>query len=283
MVHLLVVTHQFDLFLQRSPRHGGEVVSFYMLYPLLQALAHKGVTWKVVAGPARTAADAAILHVDSTFVDAEYLTLDGLVPCPINFGATDISKRNVSGALLGRNTHWNGPVVVKTNRNVMGKLEAVHNRRAHAHGYPIPHPDLAHPQSYRLFENIYQVAEEIWDDPDLVVERFVPERDPLGFAVRNWSFAGEREICTRNVARGWIVKGVSEHVDSRPVPVPDEMRAERTRLGFDYGNFDFVVHDGEPILLDASRTPGAPAELWEWTANIAADFADGLLAMIRTC
>jgi len=43
-----------------------------------------------------------------------------------------------------------------------------------------------------------------------------------------------------------------------PVAVPDELRAERSRLGFDYGKFDFVVHEGRAILLDANRTPSAP-------------------------
>jgi hypothetical protein len=29
----------------------------------------------------------------------------------------------------------------------------------------------------------------------------------------------------------------------------------REALGFDYGKFDYVEHDGEPILLDANKTP----------------------------
>jgi hypothetical protein len=40
--------------------------------------------------------------------------------------------------------------------------------------------------------------------------------------------------------------------------VPEALRAERARLGFDYGKFDFVVVDGEAVLLDANRTPSAP-------------------------
>jgi hypothetical protein len=42
------------------------------------------------------------------------------------------------------------------------------------------------------------------------------------------------------------------------VPVPDFLRAERERLGFDYGKFDFVIHDGQAVLLDANKTPGPP-------------------------
>jgi hypothetical protein len=59
-----------------------------------------------------------------------------------------------------------------------------------------------------------------------------------------------------------------------PVPVPDELRAERQRLGFDYGKFDFVVRDDRPILFDANRTPSSPpppvtAELTASNANLA--------------
>jgi hypothetical protein len=45
-----------------------------------------------------------------------------------------------------------------------------------------------------------------------------------------------------------------------PCGVPDEIRAERERLGFDFGKFDFVIHDGRPILLDANKTPSTPAD-----------------------
>jgi len=31
----------------------------------------------------------------------------------------------------------------------------------------------------------------------------------------------------------------------------------RRKLGFDYGKFDYVVHEGRAHLLDANRTPGA--------------------------
>jgi hypothetical protein len=31
----------------------------------------------------------------------------------------------------------------------------------------------------------------------------------------------------------------------------------RKRLNFDYGKFDYVVHDGQPVLLDANKTTGA--------------------------
>ena len=28
------------------------------------------------------------------------------------------------------------------------------------------------------------------------------------------------------------------------------------RMKFDYGKFDYVMHEGKPVLLDANKTPG---------------------------
>ena len=48
-----------------------------------------------------------------------------------------------------------------------------------------------------------------------------------------------------------------------PVEVPEEIRAQRRRLGFDFGKFDYVKSGGRFVLLDANRTPGMPARLLE--------------------
>ena len=48
-------------------------------------------------------------------------------------------------------------------------------------------------------------------------------------------------------------------ISQRRVPpnfdVPPALRRRRAELGFDFGKFDYVVQDGEPVLLDANRTP----------------------------
>jgi len=36
---------------------------------------------------------------------------------------------------------------------------------------------------------------------------------------------------------------------------PSEIEALRERMGFDYGKFDYVIHEGRVILLDANKTP----------------------------
>jgi hypothetical protein len=285
MSEFVVLIHEFDRFAWRAGAEAGsssEIASYYMLYPLLRQLQRRGHVCRVATGARPVQGDVAILHVDATFVDAGYVELGALYPKTINFRATDISKRNVSGALIDRDSGWAGKVVVKTNRNVMAKGEVMQNIIARDQGRAAPFPGLLEPRPYRLLPNLARVPDDVWDDSELVVERFVPEVDPDGFAVRNWTFAGEREVCTRNVSRSWIVKSVDDVIKSTDAPVPDAIRAERDRLGLDYGNCDFVIHDGEPILLDASRTPGAPRTLWPWAHEVAPDLAEGLLVLAGT-
>lgn len=274
MAHLVVITHEYDGFLLRRPETGEEF-SHYILYGVLKELEPMGHSWEVVRGLGPASGDAAILHVDCTFVDPEYQALAEAYPCAINFNAADISKRTVSGALLSRDSDWRGQVVIKSNLNMMGEVEARHNRSAKARDKPPPHPAAKAMSGYALIESAAAAPDHVWGDPDLVVERFVPETDAYGYGTRYWIFMGARERCTRNVSADWIVKGAGV-LKREPVDVPDAIRAERARLGFDYGKFDFVIHEGEPILLDAARTPAAPWALREAIRAGARDLAEGL-------
>ena len=130
-----------------------------------------------------------------------------------------------------------------------------------------------------VLPSIAAVGQAIWDDPSLVVDRFLPEPDAAGFAMRTWVFMGARERCSRHVSRDPMVKARSS-ISRMPVEVPDALRAERARLGFDYGKFDFVVHDGRPILLDANRTPGATVASGAVLRARVALLADGLHDLI---
>ena len=97
------------------------------------------------------------------------------------------------------------------------------------------------------------VPQAIWDNPGLIVERFLPERDPRGYWMRVWVFLCRQEHCTRYLGEDPLIK--SDNILAREkVAVPDALRAQRERLGFDYGKLDFVVVDGTAVLLDANRT-----------------------------
>jgi len=128
-------------------------------------------------------------------------------------------------------------------------------------------------QVYPIFASPRAVPDAMWNNPGLVVERFLPEQDERGYWMRVWIFFGDRERCGRYLGNHPIVK--SGNIFAREsAPVPPELRAERARLGFDFGKFDFVVHDGQVVLFDANRTPGQPpaamrAELTAANAELA--------------
>ncbi len=122
------------------------------------------------------------------------------------------------------------------------------------------------------------MSDAVWDDESKVVQRFLPEIDPEGYALRTWVFAGARERCTRHVSRFPIVK--ADQVVSRRLPRCLRNEAERARLGFDFGKFDFVVRQGEAILLDANRTPGLSPTLSQFIKDGARNLAEGLAALI---
>ena len=270
MARIVVITHKFDKFDRRA----------YILTGVLEEVAQRGVEIQILRGPKQLVpADLAILHVDSTEIDPGYRLLARRYPKTVNLNIGNIGKRAVSGALLTRDDAWGGPVIVKTCLNAMGAPELFHNQVAALRGKPLPHPEVAGLGEYVVHKSMHDVRAGIWSDPKWVVEKFIPESDPRGFAMRTWVFMGGRERCTRNIAPNAMIKA-ADVVVREPVDVPDELRAERSRLGFDFGKFDFVMHEGRAVLLDANPTPTAPENLSEDMRRGARNLAEGLLAFL---
>ena len=279
MATLIVIIHEFDVFRLRV-RSSGEVGSPYLLFDVLQQLEQMGHVVRITRGLQVVKGDAALLHVDSTFVEPEYLELANHYPRAINFGTGDISKRKISRLLLAKGDSWDGPVMVKSNYNNNGTIEDLHNSGAIKLGRPLPHPDLVRADSYLVLDSIDEVADDIWSNPALVVEQFVPEPDPEGgFVLRTWVFMGSRERCTRLVTADKVSKAAGV-LRFDPVEVPPQLRAERERLGFDFGKFDFVIHNGEPVLLDANRTPGVGGAVRSLMLKGARNLAEGLEGLL---
>ena len=279
MAKLVIVTHLYDVFARQLPA-DGTIVSSYLLSDVLRHLTVLGHSWVVTRGIMTVEADAALLHVDATRVGDEYLALARHYGRTINFGTNDISKRKVSSLLLEKGDGWDGRVVVKSNLNCAGAPEWRHNAGARQSGLPLPYPALRRGGPYVVLDRISDVGDEIWADDDLVVERFIPEVDEDGgYALRTWIFMGERERCTRTVNRDWIVKAAGA-IKTEPVEVPAELRAERERLKFDFGKFDFVMSEGKPILLDANRTPGTANALETLIRAGSRNLAEGLHGLL---
>jgi len=271
MTRIAIITHKFDKFPRRS----------YLLGSILKEVEQAGIEVEVTHGHRGFAkADLAILHVDATAVDPEYTALAKRYPRTINLRIRNIRKSLISDAALSRGESWDGPVIVKTELNARGAPEFYHNQVAAMRGKAAPHPQVTALRDYLLFDHARDVPQAVWSDPELLVEKFIPERDTRGFALRTWCFMGPRETCSRCVSAEPIVKG-ADVIVRELAPVPDELRERRARLGFEYGKFDFVLHEGRPVLFDANFTPTVPENLSEELSLSAKELARGLLEMIE--
>jgi len=247
----------------------------YRIWALQQEWEAQGIGVEHVWGPRpRIEADLLIPHVDLTVLPDEFRGVLDSHPRVVNRAARDCSKRRVSRNLVHPGDGWVGPVIVKTDRNHGGLPEAdaespwrgtlarvlPRMRRLLTSVAPGMHGlgSAKHldPYRYPVFPSSREVPPEAFANPHLVVERFLPEREGDRCFVRYYSFFGDRHVCLRRGAADPVVR--FDASSSTAVPVPDEIVAERRRLGLDYGKIDFVIHDGRPVLLDANPTPALP-------------------------
>jgi len=269
MARILIITHAWDDFPYRR----------FLAHDLAMRWAEAGHTVTSVAGlEGWPDADIALLHVDLSVIPAAYMEASRRYAVVLNGAVPDIRKRTVSRYLVQPDDDWNGPVIIKTDLNCGGlpemrlqQIEATQRQGKTANG---PFGAAAYEvHRYPVLDSPREVPPHIWSDPALVVEKFLPERDERGYWMRVWTFFGDRERCTRYLGPHPVVKG-GDILASEDVPVPDELRAERRRLGFDFGKFDFAIHDGKPVLFDPNRTPGdlpanAAPQLRHSNANLA--------------
>lgn len=208
-------------------------------------------------------ADVVVNHVDLTVVPEPYVRHMARYAVAINGRCTDISKRLVSRQLVGADDRWDGPVIVKTDRNYGGELEQLILRsraervwdelrvRLSRHPWRIRRTLSTH--DYAVVRSLSAVPVDVWRNPHLVVERFLPERDGDLYVLRTLALFGDRWISRRRTSVSPIIKSENavriEDVEPHP-----EAFAEARRLSLDRGRVDYVVHNGRAVVLDVNRT-----------------------------
>ena len=229
-------------------------------------------------------ADIALMHVDRTQVAPRHVPKNPASRPLLNGAVLDISKRRVSANLVTPRSPWQGPVIVKTDANHMGKPEltakakwaAEHKRvggalkllgRAVA---PKPAPQ------YTIYPAIAAVPPPVWRRSDLVVEKFLPQRHGDLFVLHSWVFFGDQGFVRTMFSKDPIIKPrntlrFEDHAD-----VPDSVRGARRRFGFDFGVIDYVLVDGEAVLLDMNKTPFVP----DYRPMPRRQLADGLYSFL---
>ena len=221
----------------------------------------------------------AILHIDASIIPDNYLEYASTFPICINKNVADITKKMVSGATIAGNANWPGPFIVKSNLNYYGIPESRMNDYAKLANKPAPFPAARINMEYTIYNTYSEIPTSVFRDQDLTVEKFIPEVEDNCYAIRHWVFCGEKEHCNRYLSESKVIKG--ENVIKKTTSeIPDALRRRREELGFDYGKFDFVIHDGQPILFDSNKTPGLPPNNGDETKRAINNLADGLDSLL---
>ncbi len=245
------------------PHDGFENVNYY-LTEMAKIWRSEGIRVTILKGPSSfVPADVAILHVDLTVVPADYQDFIRQYPLVVNGNVKNISKRHISSNLVYQGDGYKGPVIIKTNKNCHGVPERLKGslllRYLHRFGAILQRscqstlfvPDYHYP----VLDSVDQVPSLDWYNPDLVVERFLPERNEGYYCLRTWLFMGDKERNSIWYSEKPVVK-LGNAIRGEPMKdVPEELRHRRRELGFDFGKFDYAIVDGRVVLYDANWTP----------------------------
>ena len=241
----------------------------YLVYYLAEIWREQGHSVVFVFGTDELVpADIALQHIDLSVVPAAYTAFSQRYPITLNSHITDIRKSTLPGSKLGQLSGYDGPVIVKSNFNNAGQperrlakltanqgtfMERIRIKLCRAWQDRTLCFDSAH--DYQLFDSIAEVPRAYLRNPHLVVQRFLPEIENGLYHLRVYHFLGDRGNCTRITSDQPIVTGRGAIRTEQVEPHPDII-ALREQLGFDYGKFDYVMHDDKPVLLDTNKTTG---------------------------
>ncbi len=257
---------------------------------LVEVWRREGINIRVISTPFDRNADIGFMHVDLTHLPMEYRSFATKYVYCINGNIFDISKTTYSLNLVQRTSNWEGPVVVKTNLNYGGLPEL--NLRYRQPGgrlvkklikyNPWHYTNRFKSTSYPIFKNKKEAPEWTWRNRELIVERFVPEMVGNLYAIRYWIFLGDCEYVVRFCSPDPIVKAHNAVRREVLSEVPETLRKKREELQMDYGKFDFVMYQGETILLDINKTPSyRPFQVGQYPSREAQLLAQGLYSLIR--
>ncbi len=219
--------------------------------------------YEITHGPVSSIdTDLAILHINQTRISQEVLPDN---PCNspfLNGNVLDISKSSFSTLRVFPDDSWDGLVIVKSDLNCFGKPEwrnsesgffAKNRRRLAKRAWPLAR--RLPPERYPVLKSLKKVPGWVWRNPEIIVERFMPEREQGLYCLRGWVFFGKCGYTYKLYSTDPMVKTGTmmkyEFLNEPPVELVDF----RMKNGFDFGKFDFVEIDGAPILLDINKTP----------------------------
>ncbi|KAB0668545.1 hypothetical protein F6V30_15710 [Oryzomonas sagensis] len=217
-------------------------------------------------------ADIVLLHVDLSVVPDQYLAFAARYPIVLNGHIRDIRKSVVSTQLVDPRQSWTGPVIVKSNCNYGGAPEqsltpgwlTKHSRAWRTACQAVDRltgrEAITDWTKYRVYDSVKDVPSSFFKRSDVVVERFLPERENGLYHLRMFQVLGDRWTCMR-IASPHPVFKASMSVSSEEIEPHSEVYTWRKQFNLDYGKLDYLVHEGRPVLIDVNKTTGASGQV----------------------
>lgn len=214
--------------------------------------------------PAPSAAVACI-QVDLTHLPANYLWAHQLYPMCINGRAVSISRDLYSEARVQRGDDTAGPVIVKTLLNYRGLPEfrlmtrpkyRTLRRLQRRIGRRDPNRELRQRlcPEYTIHERVDLVPDRVWDNPQLIVERFVPGSTKPPISKYRHEFFLDITMTSR-LTFDEAISGPTSVFDVEFVgDPPSKVTDLRHKLDIDFGSIDYFVIAGEVTIIDANKT-----------------------------
>jgi hypothetical protein len=224
-------------------------------------------------------ADISVMHVDFSVIPDACSEAARRYPQFINGEATDIRKRRVSRNLVLPGDDWSGLIVIKTDLNYRGIPELHASESARRDNRPADYPAgpiVSTDRLYPILPSSKDVPDEVWANPGLVVERFLPEQDTQGYWPRAWVFCARRWFGRNPVEHGFHRKRVfracraifvgGKRLIERPCPRMHGRLGRRSR-GLAFEPRLRVPCDGQPYAArndlagaaSAGPMPGIPS------------------------
>lgn len=251
-------------------RDGQRDPSSYLIHHLAEFWREDGHEVTYLFGLRRfVPADLVLVHVNLSVVPDQYLEFAARYPIVLNGRIRDIRKSTISTNLVRPGDGWDGPVIVKSDLNYAGAPERylrqtrIERRsrvwrglRRTVDRLRNEHLPFLESRDYQVFERAVDVPARWFANRHVVVERFRPEVEDGFYHVRIYMFLGDHWSCTRVGTRNPVVKADPD-ARTESVEPASEIVAWRRKFGLDYGKLDYVVSDGEVVLLDVNKTTGA--------------------------
>jgi hypothetical protein len=215
-------------------------------------------------------ADLAILHVDLSVVPDKYIEFAQQYPIVLNGNVRNIRKSTFTDNLVLPDNRYEGKVIVKSDLNHAGAPERlIYNFSAQELFLNLKRklgcfeilgrvcsPHFNCPSDYIILESSSLIPRNWYKSKNIVIQKFLPEIDQGYYCIRNYYFLGDRSTCVLRKASQPIVNAGST-LSLEPTEVHPEIVELRRKLRFDYGKFDYIVHEGIPVLIDINKTPAA--------------------------